>query len=182
MLGIGHESGLMVCGGIDGADSVHACWETAGYIGAESVVCGNVVESLKEGKGGRVERLGSLKRGELLNDDVAMADHDSIPVDLLGSSVVVGLGIDEVTCETSQIKRESKRGGGKLTRLHVDDLHLDNESRVLHEALVAVLGEHKLAAWCLVEADDATHLQIACTSDSAIFTMKRTRSHRGLVA
>jgi len=68
-----------------------------------------------------------------------MANNDSIAVDLLRSSVIVGFGIDEVT------------------RLHVDDLHLDNECRVLHEALVAVLGEHKLATGSLGEADDATH-------------------------
>jgi hypothetical protein len=129
----------MVCGGVNGTDSVHGCWETAGYIGSKDAVCGNVVKPFKEGKGGGVERLGTLKRRELLNDDVAMADDDSIAVDLLRSSVVVGFGIDEVT------------------RLHVGDLHLDSESRVLHEALVAILGEDKFASGCLVEADDATH-------------------------
>lgn len=139
MLGVGYKSGLMVGGGVDGADPVHTSCETTGYIGGEYIVCGNVVESLKEGEGGGVERLGGLERRELLDDDVAMANDDSITVDLLGGSVVVGVGIDEVTC------------------LHVDNLHLNSKSLVLHETLVAVLGEHKLAAGGLVEADDATH-------------------------
>jgi hypothetical protein len=129
----------MVGRGVDGADPVHTSCETVGYIGGEDIVRGNVVESLEEGKGGGVERLGGLERRELLDDDVAMANDNSITVDLLGSSVVVGLGIDEVTC------------------LHVDDLHLNSESLVLHETLVAVLGEHKFAAGGLVETDDATH-------------------------
>lgn len=129
----------MVGGGIDGADPVHTSCKTAGYVGCEDVVCGNVVESLEEGKGSGVERFGGLERRELLDDDVAMANDDSITVDLLGGSVVVGVGIDEVTC------------------LHVDDLHLNSESRVLYETLVAVLGEYKLAAGGLVEADDTTH-------------------------
>lgn len=139
VLSVGNEARLMVRSRVDGADAVYTGSKTGGHISGENVVCGNVVETLEEGKGGGVQRLGGLEVGQFFDDHMAVADDDSLAVDLLWGGIVVGGGVD------------------KVTGLHVDNLHLDGERRVLDEALVTILGEHKLAAWGLVEADDTTH-------------------------
>jgi len=102
MLGIGHQRGLMVGSSVDGANSVHASSEAAGDVGGEDAILGDVVQTLEEGEGGGIERLGRLEGGELLDDNVTMTNENSIAIDLLGSGIIVGLGIDEISYYANQ--------------------------------------------------------------------------------
>ena len=139
MLSVGHEARLMIGSGVDGADAVDTRGQTTGHISGEDIIGSDIVETLEKGKSGGIQRFGGLERGQFLDHDVTVANDDSLVVDLLGGGVIV--------CG----------GGDKVSGLHVENLHLDGERLVFHNALVSILGEHKLAAGCLVEADDATH-------------------------
>lgn len=143
----------MVCRSVDGAHAVYTSSKTGSNIGREKVVCGNVVETLEESKGRGVQRLGGLEVGNLFDRNVTMANDESLVVDLLRGSIVIGSGID------------------KVTSLHVDNLHLDGESRVFHETFVSVLGEDELATRSLVEADDTTHRSLIARTSGDLLSV-----------
>ena len=62
-------------------------------------------------------------------------------------------------------------GIDEIPERHVVDFHLDGERLVGQDARVGVLGEHKLAGRCDIEADDATHRRRVARSLRFLFTI-----------
>jgi hypothetical protein len=140
MLSVGHEDGLMVGSSVDRAEAVEARGDAlVDARGHDPVTVSSTVNTLEECEGQRVKGFSGIKRRHGLDYDVSVPNDNALAIDLLGSSVVVALGIDEIT------------------ERHVLDLHLDDESLVGPNARVGVLGEHKLGRGRHIKADDASH-------------------------
>jgi len=154
MLSVGHEDGLMVGGSIDGAETVEAGRDALvdGH-SHDSVTVSGGVNTLEECEGQGVKGLSGIGRRQRLDHDVSVPNDNALSIDLLGSGVVVALGID------------------KVTELHVADLHLNGESLVGLEARVGVLGKHKLGSGGYIEADDAAHWCRVARSGNHLLTI-----------
>jgi hypothetical protein len=140
MLSVGDDDGLMVSSSIDCAETMEARFDTlVDSHGHDSVVISSTVNTLEEFKVQGVKGFSDINRRYELYHNVSVSNDNFLPIELLGSSVVVALGIDEVT------------------ELHVFDLQLDGESLVGLEGRVGVLGENKLGRRGQIKADDTAH-------------------------
>jgi len=103
----------MVRSSVDGAEAVEACGDALVDVrGHDPVTISGTVNTLEECEGQGVKGFSGVKRRKGLDYDVSVPNDNALAIDLLGSSVVVALGIDEIT------------------ERHVADLHLDDESLV----------------------------------------------------
>jgi hypothetical protein len=105
----GDERRLVVRRRVDGGDLVRAGRQAAGDLDGELAVDGRVVEALEERELGRVRRRRLAERGELLDDDVRVADDLALAVDLLRRAEVVLLCVNERAWDT--IIRQLQVGG-----------------------------------------------------------------------
>jgi hypothetical protein len=127
MLSVGHEDGLMVGSSVDGAEAVEARGDAlVDVCGHDSVGVSSAVNTLEECKVQEVKGFSGIGRRNGLNYDVSVSNDNALAIDLLGSSIVVALGIDEIT------------------ERHIADLHLNDKSLIGLKARVGVLGKHKL--------------------------------------
>jgi len=122
VLGNGHQDGLMVSSGVDRRHFVETGRKASSNISSQDTAYGSGVQALEEDELLGVGRGGLVEGRELLDDDVGVTDDLTLTVDLLGSSEVVLLCVDEGT------------------GLEVGDGHLDGERCVLSDGL-AVGGE-----------------------------------------
>jgi hypothetical protein len=143
----GDERRLVVRRRVDGGDLVRAGRQAAGDLDGELAVDGRVVEALEERELGRVRRRRLAERGELLDDDVRVADDLALAVDLLRRAEVVLLCVNERAWDAiiRQLQLVGQTRIRKHTRLQVLDRELDGERRVRLDRLVAVRGEDELA-------------------------------------
>jgi len=88
--------GLMVSGCVHGAEAVNTSRETSGQGGGKNTILILVIQTLEEGKDFRIRDSGAVDGGDGLNGNVAVRCHDAV-LDLLGSTEVVLLCIDEIT-------------------------------------------------------------------------------------
>jgi len=117
----------MVGSSVDGAEAVEARGDAlVDVCGHDSVSVSSAVNTLEESKVQEVKGFSGIGRRNGLDYDVSVPNDNALPIDLLGSSIVVALGIDEIT------------------EGHVADLHFDDESLIGLKAGVGVLGKHKL--------------------------------------
>jgi len=126
VLGHSNNDRLMVGRGIDRAESVRASGETWVNLDRnKSVSISLGVHTLEEDERLRVGRSGLVQAGQLVDGDVSVTDDGSGTVELLRSSEVVLVGIDEVSCRQvlhGHADRESLVGGDGSTVLGVRKL------------------------------------------------------------
>lgn len=109
MLGNGNEHRLVISRCVDRCEAVEASREAIRDVRSDDTVDCCSVNTLEECKDIRVRRGRLVEGGQLLNNNVRVADNAATRVDLLRCTVVVALCIDKVTC------------------IEVVDRHLDGE-------------------------------------------------------
>jgi hypothetical protein len=137
VLGNRDNDRLMVGGSVDGREAVDTSGKTIGNLGSEDTVLSSGVETLEEGEATGISGVGRVNRVNELSNDVRVTDDLASSVQLLGSSKVALLGVDEVT------------------GLHVADSHLDGKRGVGGDG-TKVLWEHELGGWHVLGAGDDT--------------------------
>lgn len=120
MLRDGDERRLVVRRGVDGRDLVEASGETGRHGGAELAVDRGVVEALEERELGRVRRRRLVESGELLDDNVRVANDLALRVDLERDGIrndITTVRRRELTCWGA-----AKKFSSALTKLPVSRL------------------------------------------------------------
>lgn len=138
MLSDGDQDRLVVSSGVNRRDLVESSWETSVDGCGKQAVDGSSIETLEEGELSGVGGGSLVESGELLDDDVRVANDLALGVDLLGSSEIVLGRVHE------------------STRLEVGNSHSDREGRVLSER-VTVLGDSELGRGHVISTGDDTH-------------------------
>lgn len=110
MLGNSDEHRLMVSRGVDGSHAVDTGIETVSDIDSDNAIDLRSVDTLEEGEDVRVSRGRLVKRGELLNRDVGVADDVTLCIHSLRSRVVVAGSVNEVT----SLEVVERHGDGEL--------------------------------------------------------------------
>lgn len=153
MLSDGRQDGLMVRSRVDGEHPVKARIQSNGQRRRqEAVSIKRSVQALKESKLGVVEGLGIRQAVQLFNDNVRMANGDSLIVELSGSCIIVLLGV------------------GESTGLEIAQLELDGEGLVGGDC-AKVEGEDEFGRWNVVTGDDATHRDDVARSRADLLTI-----------
>lgn len=144
----------MVGRSIDGTHAVDTFGETSSHLCLENALSvRGVIEALEKFERERIKWLCRVERWKRFDDNMRMADQDTVTVDLLWRGVVVGLGVDEIASD------------------HVYHTHLDGKRSILDDRVVAVLWEDKLAARSLVKGDDAAHRRLVAGATSDLFAI-----------
>jgi len=82
---------------IDRADFVETCRKAANDRCREDAVLGRFIQALEEGECRGVRHRRRVEGYEILHHDVRMGDDETLGIELLWSTVEVGVGVDEVT-------------------------------------------------------------------------------------
>jgi len=138
VLSDGNDYGSVVRVGVDGCETVVACWDTGGDIDRDDAVDLGGVNTLEEGelRGVKDSRVVKVTHG--LDDEVSVTDDDTLCVELLRSHVI------RLVCI-----REN-------TSLHIVQGHLNREC-LIGRNLGEVLGENELAIGLVGLWDNIAH-------------------------
>lgn len=128
----------MVGSRVDRERTIKARSQSSSEISAQSRITSKWrIQPLEEREVGGIEWLGGIEAGHRLDDNVRMADENTLVIHLSWSGVIVELGV----CEE--------------TGLQVLELEFESESLVGCN-FAKVEWEHEFGGWDLVLGDDAT--------------------------
>jgi len=136
----------MVRARVDAAHSVGTSWQAGRDIGGQDAIRSRGVETLEESEDGGVQGRGRGQRRKRLDGHMAVAYNESVSVDGLRCSIVLGVGIDEGPSS------------------EVVDCHLDCERLIRLQALIEIWREDELGRGLLILGSDTAHRDRATRS------------------